>query len=524
MAYVDSPYARAALLLCALTACQNEYPGEELPDEGAFTTGGGPGPGTSTSAGNAETSTAADTSVGSTSAGPGTSAATLEGPESSSGTDAETEDGGTTTSASTSGDGTTSSTSGGGTSTSSTTAVSTSTTTSDDGGSDTSESLADTADATTEEPEDPVCGNGAPEAGEVCFLEDPANIGMGADPGPVDIVAGDFDNDGAFDVATANADGTVTILLGDGAGGFAVNGGPITVGQNPVRIRSGDLNGGTGADLVVLNRGDDVTAGTVSVLLSNGDGSFAPAVDYEVGISPSDLDLGRVRGPAQPLDFVVGNEADSNVSVFLNTGGVFAASAGSPYVVPTPPGIYPVTSVAIGEYGIVGNQDFLVVGANRWVAVAGNGTGMFTPTNAASPANVGGTTRLHRANTGSINGDVGTEVVLVDVDRVLVMFVNTATAQFNPIATLMITEPSEAVLAQVVGGVAVDVAVATAAGVSVFAGDGTPTLGDATEIPAGDGPATGITTADLNGDTVQDIILCHDAAGEDSITVILSDP
>ena len=67
-----------------------------------------------------------------------------------------------------------------------------------------------------------------------------------------------------LDLATGNrVDGTVSVLLGDGAGGFA----PFTDGQGstlrdywvggePVALLTGDYNGDTLPDLVVAVRGD----------------------------------------------------------------------------------------------------------------------------------------------------------------------------------------------------------------------------------------------------------------------------
>lgn len=86
---------------------------------------------------------------------------------------------------------------------------------------------------------------------------------------PQAIAAGDLDRDGDIDLATANYGGTVSVLLGDGAGGFAAAR-DFSAGTAPRSLAVGDLNGDGNADLAVAN-GDS----TVSVLIGDGAGGFA---------------------------------------------------------------------------------------------------------------------------------------------------------------------------------------------------------------------------------------------------------
>lgn len=164
------------------------------------------------------------------------------------------------------------------------------------------------------------------------FAEAPGfPLGVGAQP--VGVVIDDFDTDGIPDIAVLNAgDNTLTVLKGDGLGGFApfpnspfhlptnetgaiamvsgvfdnsnkpeiailnattenagifqvadpqtfdgtfteLSGSPVGVGTNPVAFAVGDLNSDGFADMAIVNQ----SLGAVTVLLNDGTGFFTPA-------------------------------------------------------------------------------------------------------------------------------------------------------------------------------------------------------------------------------------------------------
>src|SRR5271157_1234108 len=92
---------------------------------------------------------------------------------------------------------------------------------------------------------------------------------------PISVAVGDFNGDGKPDLAIANEGGNnVTVLLGNGTGGFtAAPGSPFPVGTQPESVAVGDFNGDGKPDLAIAN----ARSNTVTVLLGNGTGGFTAA-------------------------------------------------------------------------------------------------------------------------------------------------------------------------------------------------------------------------------------------------------
>jgi hypothetical protein len=87
------------------------------------------------------------------------------------------------------------------------------------------------------------------------------------------VVTADFNNDGHLDLATANAGAnTVSVLLGDGQGGFDSARHFAVGGWSPLSLAAAEFNKDGNLDLAT------VTQGWVSVLLGNGDGTFRSVV------------------------------------------------------------------------------------------------------------------------------------------------------------------------------------------------------------------------------------------------------
>jgi len=90
----------------------------------------------------------------------------------------------------------------------------------------------------------------------------------------------------------------------------------FATGLTPVAVALGDLDGDGDLDMVVANSAS--APPTVSVLLGNGTGGFGAQTTFAVGNTPNDVALGNLNAGAA-LDLVVPNGADDTVSVGLGS-------------------------------------------------------------------------------------------------------------------------------------------------------------------------------------------------------------
>jgi hypothetical protein len=176
------------------------------------------------------------------------------------------------------------------------------------------------------------------------------------------VAVGDFNGDGNQDLVTVNSNASshnVSILLGTGTGKFN----PATprdyaVGFQPRSVAVRDFNGDQKLDLVVTNE----NSGTVSVLLGDGAGSFPLRTDLPVGSSPYWVTVGDFSDPSggnfdgKPDIAVTTRTTDSKVRVFLNDtppNGTPVFLAANPFAVVNDP-----LSVTVGDFnGLNGEGD-----------------------------------------------------------------------------------------------------------------------------------------------------------------------
>ena len=200
---------------------------------------------------------------------------------------------------------------------------------------------------------------------------------------PSSVAVADLNLDGKPDLVgtsaqhAANEIGAVFVLLGNGDGTFQHLRQFPTHGESPGSIVVADFNGDHIPDVAVANGVYNSGAGSVGILLGNGDGTFQPVRRYKAGGYPFQIVVGDFNGDGIPDIAVLSAGTYNKIHILLGNGdGTFRLSPGDLSVG------YDVTSIVAADFNGDGKLDLavcdVITGKPGYVSVfLGNGDGTF---------------------------------------------------------------------------------------------------------------------------------------------------
>ena len=193
----------------------------------------------------------------------------------------------------------------------------------------------------------------------------------------------DLNGDGKADIVLRNSAG-ISVLLNNGDGTFAPTKDYAT-DVYPASVTTADLNGDGKADIIMSYVNSDRPGGSVAVLMSNSEGTFAPKTEYSTGYYtyPSAVTTADVNGDGQTDLVVTGADSFSNagiVSIWLNNDeGVFTSAAD--YAIPNSAQLVMVTDLNSDGMVDIVTKDLGVdsTGSYSISVLMNKGDGTFTP-------------------------------------------------------------------------------------------------------------------------------------------------
>ncbi len=353
------------------------------------------------------------------------------------------------------------------------------------------------------------------------------NYPVGADP--VAIVAGDLNHDGHPDLVVVNsnpntggANGSISVLLGKGDGTFAA---AVTygVGLVPTAIAMADFDGDGNQDVAVVvgNPNFIFNPGYVTVMLGSANGTFGTQSNYNVELAPVSIAVADFNGDGKP-DLAVGNSLgsftnpQSEVSVLLNNGS--GSFGGAVNFGVGAAGAIPI-SLAAADFNNDGRLDLAVAvnNSNALLIAQGNGDGTFTGLGFQAVGN----NPIWLA-AGDLNGDGKMDLAVANnSDNTVSILLGNGDLTFTAANVYSVgNKPTNLVLADLNGDAKLDLAVVNNSDNTLQAllGEGNGSFRSGSYSVGTGSP--GFTSGDFNGDGVPDLAVRN---SNDTVTVFLAD-
>ena len=341
---------------------------------------------------------------------------------------------------------------------------------------------------------------------------------------PSAVLVADFNGDGKADLAIAEKGAnTLSILLGNGDGTFAAPLIALTGGDTPLGLAVGDFNEDGHLDLAVANGGIHGggkldNPGNVGILLGNGNGTFQPVTNFLGGDKPVSIAVGDFNHDGH-LDLAVANGIGSipsnDITIFWGTGkGTFGT--GTDLTTNGNP-----SQVVTADFN---NNDFLDLAVplggppGSLGILLSNKSGTF-----AGVVETAGGSTINSVAVGDFDGDRILDVAVTDSGENTAMIgLGTGTGVFTyQLSKRVGSGPVFIAVGDFNNDGKLDVAVANSLSgtVSVLLGRGTGEFQTAVDFITESGPS-GVAVGDFNGDGLPDLAITN--SGSNTVSILLN--